>query len=65
LFQQYLVTDFKDSNPAYKYKIFIRKTAIDNAMLELLDGNQNIAGQPNENFACGGGCSAQEVFQWF
>lgn len=51
LFQQFLVNDFKGTNPAYNYKLFIRKIAIDNAMLVFLDGNQNIAGRPNENFA--------------
>ncbi len=51
LFQQFLVNDFKSINTAYHYKRFIRKVAIDNAMLVFLDGNQNIAGRPNENFA--------------
>ncbi|MCU0355481.1 MAG: DUF1800 domain-containing protein [Cytophagales bacterium] len=51
LFQQYLVSDFGNANPAYNYKRFIRKTAVDNAMLVFLDGEQNIAGRPNENFA--------------
>lgn len=43
--------DGVNANPLINFKELSVKVSIDNAMLQLLDGNQNVKGSPNENFA--------------
>lgn len=43
--------DAVDSSPTVNFKELTVKVSIDNAMLRLLDGNLNVKGSPNENFA--------------
>lgn len=52
LFRQYLINDFTDTVPLFnRYKSLIKKICIDNSMLSFLNGNVNVKGRPNENFA--------------
>ena len=37
--------------PEINFKELTKKVSVDNAMLRLLDGNQNVKGSPNENYA--------------
>jgi len=37
--------------PEINFRELTKKVSVDNAMLRLLDGNQNIKGSPNENYA--------------
>ncbi len=37
-------------DPLKDFKALTKKMAVDNAMLEFLDGNTNVAGNPNENY---------------
>lgn len=41
----------KDADPLINIKTLTKKVSVDNAMLRLLDGNQNVKGSPNENYA--------------
>lgn len=59
LFRQYIINDFTDTNPLFnRYKSLIKKMCIDNSMLSFLNGNVNVKGRPNQNFA-------REVFELF
>lgn len=50
LFRQY-VLDAMNADPLVNFKDLTVKVSIDNAMLRLLDGNLNVKGSPNENYA--------------
>jgi uncharacterized protein (DUF1800 family) len=43
--------DASNTDPLINFKELSVKVSIDNAMLQLLDGNQNVKGSPNENYA--------------
>ncbi len=44
--------------PEFNFRELTKKVSVDNAMLRLLDGNQNVKGSPNENYA-------RELFELF
>lgn len=44
--------------PEVNFRELTKKVSVDNAMLRLLDGNQNVKGSPNENYA-------RELFELF
>jgi uncharacterized protein (DUF1800 family) len=44
--------------PEINFRELTKKVSVDNAMLRLLDGNQNVKGSPNENYA-------RELFELF
>lgn len=50
LFRQFCL-DQNAADPEVNFKTLTVKTSVDNAMLRLLDGNLNVAGNPNENYA--------------
>jgi uncharacterized protein (DUF1800 family) len=50
LFRLY-VRDGMNADPLVNFKDLTVKVSIDNAMLRLLDGNLNVKGSPNENYA--------------
>lgn len=41
----------KDADPKINFRELTKKVSVDNAMLRLLDGNLNVNGSPNENYA--------------
>ncbi|HZY80921.1 MAG TPA: DUF1800 family protein [Cyclobacteriaceae bacterium] len=41
----------KDGDEKVNFKVLTKKVSVDNAMLRLLDGNLNVNGSPNENYA--------------
>lgn len=41
----------EDALPEVNFRELTKKVSVDNAMLRLLDGNQNVKGSPNENYA--------------
>lgn len=41
----------KSAQPQFNFKNLTKKVSVDNAMLKLLDGNLNVNGSPNENYA--------------
>ena len=43
--------DALNPNPAINFKTLSAKICVDNAMLRLLDGDMNVKGSPNENYA--------------
>lgn len=43
--------DILDPDPLINFKELSVKISVDNAMLQLLDGNMNVKGSPNENYA--------------
>jgi uncharacterized protein (DUF1800 family) len=45
------VRDAMNADPLVNFKDLTVKVSIDNAMLRLLDGNLNVKGSPNENYA--------------
>lgn len=50
LFRQFAL-DSATADPLINFKTLTVKISIDNAMLRLLDGNLNVKGNPNENYA--------------
>ena len=50
LFRQFAL-DALNTNPIVNFKELSVKVSVDNAMLSLLDGNLNVKGSPNENYA--------------
>lgn len=49
LFRQFALD--KNAGEKVNFKILTKKVSVDNAMLRLLDGNLNVNGSPNENYA--------------
>lgn len=49
LFRMYALD--KNAAPTVNFKELTKKVSVDNAMLRLLDGNLNVNGSPNENYA--------------
>lgn len=49
LFRMYALT--KSGDDTINFKELTKKVSVDNAMLRLLDGNLNVNGSPNENYA--------------
>lgn len=49
LFRLYAFDKAKDEK--FNFKELTKKACVDNAMLRLLDGNLNVSGNPNENYA--------------
>lgn len=41
----------KEKDAKFNFKELTKKASVDNAMLRLLDGNLNVSGNPNENYA--------------
>jgi uncharacterized protein (DUF1800 family) len=50
LFRQFAL-DANSGDPQVNFKTLTVKVSVDNAMLRLLDGNLNVKGNPNENYA--------------
>jgi uncharacterized protein (DUF1800 family) len=48
----------RTATPEFNFRELTKKVSVDNAMLRLLDGNQNVKGSPNENYA-------RELFELF
>jgi uncharacterized protein (DUF1800 family) len=49
--QRYFALDALNPDPEINFKELAVRISIDNAMLALLDGNANVKGSPNENYA--------------
>ncbi len=48
---RFFALDGLNSDPEINFKTLTVKVSVDNAMLRLLDGNLNVKGSPNENYA--------------